>query len=105
MSAGIPLDDDDRRPWLEELAGVLAAAATANRPVVLTFSALKRAYRDQLRRGAPDLFFVPLSGTREVQLPRMAGLERPFMPTEPLHRQLAPPDRFGADARGVGVDA
>src|SRR3546814_14376098 len=65
MSAGIPLDDDDRRPWLEELAGVLAAAATANRPVVLTCSALQRAYRAQLGRGAPDLVFVHLSCPRE----------------------------------------
>src|SRR3546814_321571 len=104
MSAGIPLDDDDRRPWLEELAGVLAAAATANRPVVLTCSALKRAYRDQLRRGAPDLVFVHLSGTREVLLPRMAGRERHFMPPELLDSQLATLEPLGprSETRRVG---
>ncbi|NYG59297.1 gluconokinase [Nocardioides daedukensis] len=104
MTAGIPLDDDDRRPWLEELAGVLAAAASASKPVVLTCSALKRSYRDQLRRGAPELVFVHLSGTREVLLPRMAGRERHFMPTELLDSQLATLEPLDPDERGVVVD-
>ena len=53
MSAGVPLDDDDRRPWLQRLGAELARYDEAGQRVVLTCSALKRGYRDLLR-----LFFA-----------------------------------------------
>src|SRR6056297_3550354 len=55
MAAGIPLTDDDRRPWLVELTAQLAR----RQRVVITCSALKRAYRDTLR-GAGGATFVYL---------------------------------------------
>src|SRR5689334_11576245 len=49
MAAGIPLDDDDRRPWLLELRARIRAHLDAGRPLVLACSALKESYRHQLR--------------------------------------------------------
>lgn len=102
MSAGTPLDDDDRWPWLRELAGLLAQDG----PTVMTCSALKRSYRDVLREGVPEpgVLFVHLDGTREVLLPRMTRRERHFMPTSLLDSQLDTLEPLGADEWGVVVD-
>lgn len=83
MSAGVPLTDEDRAPWLDVIATHLAD------PVVVACSALKRAYRDRLRRVAPDLALVYLHGSRELLATRMAGRDGHFMPTTLLDSQLA----------------
>ena len=57
MNAGTPLTDADRAGWLQRLADMLAAAAPDD-GLVLTCSALKRRYRDQLRAAQPRLGFV-----------------------------------------------
>src|ERR1700750_1550141 len=63
MSAGHPLDDEDRRPWLEAIGDWLAAHPGGG---VMSCSALKRAYRDQLRNHCPEVEFLHLVGTPEV---------------------------------------
>ena len=87
MTAGHPLDDDDRRP-----------VAGGDRPVarracgdggVMSCSALKRAYRDQLRRHCPDVEFLHLSGTPEVIGRRQASRPGHFMPASLLASQFA----------------
>lgn len=83
MAAGIPLDDADRAPWLD------LVAAELRRPVVVTCSALKRAYRDRLRLDAPDLALVYLHGAPELLAERMGGRTGHFMPTSLLGSQLA----------------
>ncbi|MEY3852410.1 MAG: gluconokinase, partial [Verrucomicrobiota bacterium] len=65
MSAGTPLTDEDRAGWLAAMAGRLAEGKARGEAMVLTCSALKLAYRDRLRQGDPDLFFVFLDGSRE----------------------------------------
>ena len=69
MAAGTPLTDADRAQWLVTLGGELAAHPEG---VVLTCSALKRAYREQLRAAAPDLRFVFLEIPREAAQQRVA---------------------------------
>lgn len=69
MSRGIALTDQDRAAWLAILAQQLR---TASRPAVLTCSALKAAYRAQLRRAAPGLRFVFLRITPEMSQQRVA---------------------------------
>src|SRR3954468_20620183 len=61
MSAGHALDDEDRHPWLEAVGAWLAEHPDGG---VMSCSALKRRYRDQLRHHAPHLGFLPLEGTR-----------------------------------------
>ena len=62
--------------------------SAAGRSAVITCSALKRRYRELLRDGVGEMFFVHLHGTREVLEPRMAKRERHFMPPKLLQSQL-----------------
>lgn len=64
MAAGIPLDDADRAGWLDALRERIAAASDRGSGLVVSCSALKRAYRDVLRRGDPALRFAHLDSQR-----------------------------------------
>ncbi len=92
MAAGTPLTDADRWPWLDRAAALLAAEA----PVILGCSALRRTYRDRLRRGAGGpLQFVHLAGSPALIAARMAARRGHFMPPALLDSQFAtlePPD-------------
>ena len=88
MAAGTPLTDDDRRDWLQALAGQLAAAAAQGQGLVLSCSALKRSYRDQLRAGAAALRIVYLHGSAALLAARMATRPGHYMPPSLLPSQL-----------------
>ncbi len=107
MAAGIPLTDEDRRGWLDSIAARLAEAAGQGTGLVVACSALKRAYRDRLRRAAPGLRIVHLAGTRELVGGRLATRQGHFMPTTLLDSQFAtlePPDMAeGALVFDVGM--
>ncbi|MEO8118655.1 MAG: gluconokinase [Rhodoferax sp.] len=95
MAAGIALTDDDRQDWLDALAARIRDARVRGRGLVVSCSALKRAYRDTLRQGAADLRFVYLRGDRELLATRMASRPGHYMPASLLDSQLAtlePPD-------------
>jgi len=88
MAAGNPLNDDDRRPWLEAMA--LAMSGWEDKGgAVLACSALKQSYRDLLARGAGDVRFVYLWGTREVLLQRLGARGGHFMKPAMLDSQLS----------------
>ncbi len=101
MSAGHPLDDDDRRPWLEAIGQWLAEHDGGG---VMSCSALKRSYRDQLRRHCPDVGFLHLSGTPEVIGRRQASRPGHFMPASLLQSQFDILEPLGPDERGVAID-
>ncbi len=75
MSAGVPLTDADRQPWLESLHQALRTHAQRKYPVVLACSALKQEYRQILSAGIPNLHFVYLKGSYDLLALRLA--ERP----------------------------
>jgi gluconokinase len=104
MSAGIPLDDDDRWPWLRELAAWMAAQAAEGRSTVIACSALKRAYRDMLRAGPPGLQFVHLAGSAELIRERMAHRAGHFMPVTLLDSQFATLEPLADDEDGIVLD-
>ncbi len=106
MSGGVPLDDDDRRPWLEELARIAGRAVDSGRSAVITCSALKRAYRDLLRAEVADdrMFFVHLDAPVEVLAERMGRRTKHFMPTSLLDSQVAVLEPLASDEAGVVVD-
>lgn len=86
MRAGIALGDDDRWPWLDQVAKVLATDA----PVIVGCSALRRAYRDRLRAGAGGaLRFVHLAGSHGLIAGRMAARTGHYMPPSLLDSQFA----------------
>ncbi|MGJ9412557.1 gluconokinase [Aeromicrobium sp. CF4.19] len=105
MSAGEPLDDDDRRPWLEELGELLQANRRAGIGSVLACSALKRSYRDILRADAPvdATFFLHLDLPFDVLLERMEQREH-FMPPSLLQSQFDTLEPLGEDEHGVALD-
>ncbi|MDD5334054.1 MAG: gluconokinase [Rhodoferax sp.] len=89
MAAGVALTDADRLGWLQALARRIAAARAAGLGLVLSCSALKRAYRDILRQAAPDLHLVHLQGGRQLLAQRMAARTGHYMPLSLLESQLA----------------
>lgn len=104
MAAGTPLTDDDRRDWLRTLSEVLAGAAARGHGVVVSCSALKRRYRDQLRSGAPGLRLVWLHGPEALLAERLAARPDHYMPASLLPSQLAALEPPGADERPVALE-
>jgi gluconokinase len=94
MSAGQPLTDEDRRPWLQAIAQEIDRSCQAAQGVVIACSALKRAYRSILVHGRNDVCIVFLEGTQELILSRLALRKGHFMPSGLLtsqFRTLEPP--------------
>jgi gluconokinase len=104
MSAGVPLTDADREPWLRALRDWISEHDAAGRGSVVTCSALKRSYRDLLREASARVRFVHLSGTREVIAARMASRSGHFMPPSLLDSQFAALEPLGDDEDGLTVD-
>ncbi|MFT7712285.1 gluconokinase, GntK/IdnK-type [Clavibacter tessellarius] len=102
MAEGHALDDDDRRPWLEEVGRALAGRPEGG-PVVAC-SALKRDYRDILRASAPDAVFVHLAGDHDLLAERLGGREGHFMPSSLLASQLRTLEPLGDDEQGITLD-
>jgi gluconokinase len=101
MTAGQPLDDDDRSPWLERIGDWLAAHSGGG---VMSCSALKRKYRDQLRHHCANVTFLHLSGSPEVIARRQASRPGHFMPASLMASQFATLEPLGPDERGITID-
>lgn len=101
MTAGIPLDDDDRLPWLHAIGDWLAAHPDG---AVMSCSALKRGYRDELRNRCPSTEFVHLNGPPAVIAARQAARTGHFMPASLMASQFATLEPLQPDERGVTVD-
>src|SRR5260370_475744 len=95
MSAGQPLTDEDRWPWLRAIADEIDRICKAGEHVVIASSALKRAYRDILVHGQPDIRIIYLKGPQDLIASRLALRKNHFMPPgllESHSRTLDPPD-------------
>ncbi len=104
MASGVALNDEDRQDWLAQLSGLLGQARLARRSVVVSCSALKRAYRDILRRGAPDLVLVYLNGEQALLAARAAQRVRHYMPVSLLQSQFATLEPPAADEAALAFD-
>jgi gluconokinase len=107
MSAGQPLTDEDRWPWLQAIADEIDRVCKAGEPTVIACSALKRAYRDILVHERSDVRIIYLEGTQELIASRLASRKGHFMPPGLLASQfntLEPPDR-GENPVTVSIDA
>ena len=95
MSAGQPLTDQDRWPWLQAIANEIDRVCEARGHAVIACSALKRAYRDILVHGRPEVRIIYLQGTQDLIADRLALRKGHFMPPGLLASQfktLEPPD-------------
>ncbi|MFE3505705.1 gluconokinase [Kitasatospora sp. NPDC059160] len=104
MSAGTPLDDRDREPWLRAIGAWLGERTESGAGGVVTCSALKHGYRDILRAAAPAAFFLHLSGGHELVEDRLSHRTGHFMPSSLLGSQYATLEPLGADERGAVLD-
>jgi gluconokinase len=104
MSAGEPLDDDDRTDWLRALQAQIRTAAEHGAALVVSCSALKRRYRDLLREADPALRFAHLHGPRELIAARLSARKDHYMPPLLLDSQLAALEALGQDEAGVYLD-
>jgi gluconokinase len=102
MSAGVPLDDADRLPWLAAIVATLREQPDT--PTVLSCSALKVTYRDLLRR-AGNIRFVHLRVGEDTLRRRMSTREGHYMRTDMLASQLADLEPLGPEEAGATVDA
>jgi gluconokinase len=107
MSAGQPLTDGDRWPWLRAIADEIDRVCEAGERAVIACSALKRAYRDVLVHGRDDVRIIYLKGTRELIAGRLAARKGHFMPPGLLASQFKTLEPPSTDERPaiVSIDA
>jgi gluconokinase len=100
MAGGVPLDDEDRRPWLQRIADMIGEHEAAGTSLIVTCSALKRSYRDLLREGHPSVWFAHVEASPEVLAERLAHRRGHYMPPSLLDSQLATLEPLGDDEPG-----
>jgi gluconokinase len=102
MSAGAPLTDEDRMPWLDRVSDELADRSASG--AVIACSALRRVYRDRIRARVPGVLFVHLHGSDELLAARATARTDHFMPPSLLQSQLDTLEVLTSDERGLTVD-
>ena len=103
MTAGVPLDDVDRAPWLAEIRDWIVGQARAGHSTVLTCSALKHRYRDVLRESGARVRFVALTADPGLVAARLAQRSGHYMPETLLQSQFDALEPLGPDEDGVTV--
>ena len=101
MSAGHPLTDEDRRPWLQAIADEIGRVCRAGGHLVVACSALKRAYRDVLVGARTDVRFVFLDGSPALIADRLARRKGHFMPPGLLDSQFRTLEPPQADEQAI----
>lgn len=105
MSAGHPLTDEDRWPWLDKIVEWIAEQDAQGKSTVTTCSALKRAYRDRLRKAPGRILFIHMVGSEELLAERMASRENHYMPPSLLPSQFATLEPLQNDERGFFLES
>ena len=105
MRAGIALTDADREGWLDAIGRDIAVAAAAGHGVVAACSALKRPYRDRLRRHCPGIVFVYLAVDPQTARGRVARRSGHFMPASLVDSQFASLEPPSPDEAAIMLDA
>ena len=103
MHSGIPLTDEDRRPWLNAIARWIDETREAGRRGIIACSALKRRYRDVLIGPREDVRLVYLKGEEGLIARRIATRHEHFMPSSLLHSQFEALEEPGADENPMTI--
>lgn len=104
MTAGTPLTDEDRWPWLESMRIWLTEQAQAGLSTVVTCSALRRSYRDVLTVAEGRVDFVHLLGDTDLILERMKTRSGHFMPGSLLPSQISTLEPLGPEEQGMVLE-
>ena len=104
MARGEPLDDMDRAPWLATLRRIITTRVKARQNGIIACSALKRAYRNELRVG-PEVRIVYLKGSASLLKARLENRKGHYMKPNMLQSQLEaleePTDALTVDINGT----
>jgi carbohydrate kinase (thermoresistant glucokinase family) len=103
MRAGRPLNDDDRRPWLEEIAHWIDERLAAHEPGVITCSNLKRAYRQITIGSRKGVRLIYLKGDERLIHDRIVNRHHAYMPPSLLHSQMETLEEPGPDEHPLTV--
>ena len=104
MRAGIKLDDETRKPWLDAICECAESHFAENRSLVVACSALKKKYREQLRSVSGSVYFVFLEGPEELIQERMQARQGHYMPSSLLKSQFADLENPTGEPGVVNVD-
>lgn len=104
MAAGVPLDDEDRGPWLRSVGAWLGARLADGTGGVVACSALSRSHRDLLRADCPGAYVLQLNGGRELVADRIGRRTGHFMPAVLLDSQYALLEPLADDEYGSTLD-
>jgi gluconokinase len=105
MRSGLPLDDDDRLPWLAAIRRWIDEQVAARQPAIVACSALRRSYRGILSDGRSGVWFACLDVDREELVRRVGRRQDHFMPASLVDDQLKVLEPLRFDEAGVVVDA
>jgi gluconokinase len=104
MASGLPLTDELREGWLDTIGAEIAATAAKGEGVIAACSALKRIYRDRLRKFAPDIVFIFPDIDPETARQRVGRRKGHFMPASLVDSQFATLEPPGADENALRLD-
>ena len=107
MRSAVALTDDDRRPWLGDIATWIDAARASGTPSIIACSALKRRYREMIVGNREDVRLVYLKGGYDLIAQRMAARSHHYMPLALLQSQFDALEEPGPDENAIviGIDA
>ncbi|WP_182026439.1 gluconokinase [Vibrio rotiferianus] len=103
MASGQPLNDDDRKPWLERIRDAAYSLESKNEHGIIVCSALKKIYRDQIREGNENVTFLFLDGSKELILERMRARQGHFMKENMVNSQFDTLERPEDEPRTIFV--
>ncbi|EKO3800162.1 gluconokinase [Vibrio harveyi] len=103
MASGQPLNDDDRKPWLERIRDAAYSLESKNEHGIIVCSALKKIYRDQIRDGNENVSFLFLDGSKELILERMRARQGHFMKENMVNSQFEALERPEDEPRTIFV--
>lgn len=103
MASGQPLNDDDRKPWLERIRDAAYSLESKNEHGIIVCSALKKIYRDQIREGNENVSFLFLDGSKELILERMRARQGHFMKENMVNSQFEALERPEDEPRTIFV--
>jgi len=103
MRAGHPLNDEDRRPWLQAIARWIDDRLAAREPGIITCSNLKRAYREITVGSRKGASLIYLKGEERLIADRISQRKHQYMPSSLLRSQFETLEEPGADEHAVVV--
>ena len=104
MRAGIKLDDETRKPWLDAICECAESHFAQNRSLVVACSALKKQYRERLRSVSGNVYFVFLSGPQEVIEKRIQARQGHYMPSSLLDSQFEDLEDPAGEPKVIEID-